>query len=105
MTSRSNQPPWDFLLSASRNTLQSFEMSRLGHAADIRKEINALIEQWVQESVDAGLARCLLNQREHAVRAAEGRSADASRANGAHSVSDNFFADRSVARPADGGRS
>jgi hypothetical protein len=26
-------PPWEFLLSASRNSLQSFELSRLAHAA------------------------------------------------------------------------
>lgn len=48
MPARSPQPPWEFLLSASRNSLQSFELSRLAHAANLRKEISALIDQWME---------------------------------------------------------
>jgi len=33
MQIRNALPPWEFLLSASRNSLQSYELSRLGHAA------------------------------------------------------------------------
>jgi hypothetical protein len=32
------QPPWDVLLGASRNTLQSYELSRLNHAANIGRK-------------------------------------------------------------------
>src|SRR4029077_14482214 len=38
------QPPWEFLLSASRNSLQSYELSRLSHAANLRKEIMQLLD-------------------------------------------------------------
>src|SRR5205807_1494251 len=43
------QPPWEFLLSASRNSLQSYELSRLAHAANLRKEIGASLDQWMEE--------------------------------------------------------
>jgi hypothetical protein len=36
------------LLSASRNSLQSYELSRLGHVANLRKEIVALVDQWIE---------------------------------------------------------
>lgn len=42
MTAQSS--PWEFLLSASRS---SFELSRLAHVADIRKEMQALISHHV----------------------------------------------------------
>jgi hypothetical protein len=36
--------PWEFLLSASRNGLQSYELSKLSHASNLRKEVAALID-------------------------------------------------------------
>jgi len=53
-------PPWEFLLSASRNSLQSYELSRLSHASNLRKEIAALVDQWVEENSSAMLARWLM---------------------------------------------
>jgi len=44
------QPPWEFLLSASRNSLQSYELSRLSHAANLRKEITQLLDSWLEET-------------------------------------------------------
>ena len=41
------QAPWEFLLSASSNILQSYEISRVGHAANLRKEIAALLDPWL----------------------------------------------------------
>jgi hypothetical protein len=58
------QPPWEFLLSASRNSLQSYEFTRLAHAANLRKEISALLNQWLEENAAAMLARWLMDQRE-----------------------------------------
>src|SRR5437660_11635084 len=58
------QPPWEFLLSASRNSLQSYELSRLSHAANLRKEVAALVDQWVEENSAAMLARWLMDKRE-----------------------------------------
>ena len=103
MVTRPSQPPWEFLLSASRNSLQSFELSRLAHAANLRKEIVAMLDQWLEENAAAMLARWLMEQRERSARAPEALSATESRGNGTHSVSDNFLADRGAPRPVVGG--
>src|ERR1700739_4081950 len=50
-------PPLDYLQAASRASLQSFELTRLNHAANLRQEIAALIDQWIQETSEALLAR------------------------------------------------
>ena len=85
------QPPWEFLLSASRNSLQSYELTRLSHAANLRKEIGALLDQWLDENASAMVARWLMEQRERpAPIAAEHSDADSPARNG-HSVSDNFL--------------
>jgi hypothetical protein len=94
MTTRSTQPPWEFLLSASRSSLQSFELSRLAHAANLRKEIVALMDQWIDENATAMLARLLIQQRERSPRAPDLLSEGESRNSGAHPVSDNCFSDR-----------
>jgi hypothetical protein len=54
-------PPLDYLQAASRASLQSFELTRLNHAANLRTEIAALIDQWIQETSEAMLARWMLD--------------------------------------------
>jgi hypothetical protein len=54
-------PPLDYLQAASRSSLQSFELARLNHAANLRQEIAALIDQWIQETSEAMLARWMLD--------------------------------------------
>lgn len=54
-------PPLDYLQAASRASLQSFELTRLNHAANLRQEIAALIDQWIQETSEAMLARWMLD--------------------------------------------
>jgi hypothetical protein len=49
------------LQAASRASLQSFELTRLNHAANLRQEIAALIDQWIQETSEAVLARWMLD--------------------------------------------
>ena len=90
------QAPWEFLLSASRNTLQSYELSRLAHAANLRKEIIALFDQWVAESAAANLARWLIEQRERTISASEDPSISEGAGSNGNSASDNFLADRSI---------
>lgn len=63
MASRRIVPPWDYLREASDPSLESFELSRLNHAANLRKEIGALIEQWIAEMSEAFLARWLRQGR------------------------------------------
>ncbi len=97
------QPPWEFLLSASRNSLQSYELSRLSHAANLRKEIGALLDLWMEENSAAMLARWLMEQREHPQHVQEESPPGEPLSKNRHSVSDNCFADRSVAPPANRG--
>ncbi len=104
MTTRSTQPSWEFPLSASKNSLQSFELSRLSHAADIRKEIAALLDQWMDDHT-ATLARLLMQERERSAREPDLRFDRESRRAAAHSVSDNFLADRAVPQTENTGQS
>ena len=100
-------PPWEFLLSASRNSLQSYELSRLSHASNLRKEITALVDQWVEENSSAMLARRLMENREReraAVEATESATEAAPPAAGPLSVSDNFLRDFSAGRSNHHGR-
>ena len=94
------QPPWEFLLSASRNSLQSYELSRLSHAANLRKEIGALLDLWVEENSVAMLARWLMEQRERPPQVPDSTPGTESRLNGTHTVSDNFFAEQAAPPPA-----
>ncbi len=69
MITHTTQPPWEFLFSASPFTLQSYELSRLNHAANLRKEIGRLLDQWMEENACALLARWLIEQRDRSARA------------------------------------
>ena len=94
------EPPWEFLLSASRNSLQSYELSRLSHAANLRKEIGGLLDQWMEDNSAAMLARWLMEQRERPQQAQKDAPPREGVPTIASTVSDNFFADRAVAPPA-----
>lgn len=95
------QPPWEFLLSASRNSLQSYELSRLSHAANLRKEIGALFDQWIDETACAMVARLLMDQRERQAPVPEQPPAEEVLPQKgdprSHFVSDNVFAERAAA--------
>ena len=56
-------PPWDFFHDASIASLQSFELSRLNNAANIRRQIAALLDQWVSDNSQALLSRWVREQR------------------------------------------
>jgi hypothetical protein len=87
-------PPWEFLLSASRNSLQSYELSRLSHASNLRKEISALLDQWIEENTSAMLARWLMEHRERESPVVESASNAPQKAAAATATaSDNFLTD------------
>jgi hypothetical protein len=94
------QPPWEFLLSASRNSLQSYELSRLSHAANLRKEVAALVDLWVEENSAAMLARWLMDQREQSGRASDAAPDTDTQSEARRAGSDNFLTDRPAAKPA-----
>jgi hypothetical protein len=62
MTTSRFVPPLEYLQAASRTSLQSFELARLNHAANLRREIAALMDQWIQETSEAMLARFMLDR-------------------------------------------
>lgn len=74
MSPRSVTPPWEYLCRASLPALQSFELSRLNHAANLKKEIDALLDQWLDETVAALLARFLMRNPGESGPATRGRS-------------------------------
>jgi hypothetical protein len=106
MTARTNQTPWEFLLSASRNSLQNFELSRLSQVANLRKEIAVLLNQCIEENTAAMLARCLLDERERAAHASGSQRQEngPNAAGEPRSASDNFFADRVASKHGSGDR-
>ena len=61
MPSEFVNPPWDYLRVASTPSLQSYELSRLNHAANLRKEVAVLVDEWVENYACALLARWLLD--------------------------------------------
>jgi hypothetical protein len=63
---RADNLPYQFLLKASVPTLESFELSRLNHAANLKKQISALIDQYLDESAAALLARAMIMRMNHA---------------------------------------
>ena len=64
-------PPIEYLREASQSSLQSFELSRLNHAANLRREISTLIDQWIRENSEALLARWVLDHRASAIESAK----------------------------------
>ncbi len=95
MTLSKPQPPWEFLRSASRTSLQSFELSRLSHAANLRKEIAVLLDQWMEENSAAMLARWLIEQQ-RPIELQEIAPAAEMLPEARHSVSDNIFSNRAA---------
>lgn len=73
MASHRVTPPWHYLHEASDTSLESFELSRLNHAANLRKEITALLEQWIEVSAEAFLARWVREDRKLPPSRARGR--------------------------------
>ncbi|MGB2589810.1 MAG: hypothetical protein WBG02_13705 [Candidatus Acidiferrum sp.] len=78
-------------------------MSRLAHASNLRKEIGALLDQWMEENAAAMLARWLMEQRERSARVPDALAASEAGRTGAHSVSDNFLSDRTATQPVNSG--
>jgi hypothetical protein len=63
MATRQVTPPWEFLRDASKPSLESYELSRLNNAANLRREITALLDQWIEDNSQALLARWVRDRR------------------------------------------
>jgi hypothetical protein len=49
-----------YLVTCSKNALESVELARLNQASNLRKELRQVLEDWIESEVDARLARRLL---------------------------------------------
>lgn len=56
-------PPLHYLLRCSRTSLEAFELARLNRIANLRKEFDEMLEQWVEAEVEARLSRWILEMR------------------------------------------
>jgi hypothetical protein len=57
----------EYLQNASPSMLHNFELSRLNHVSNMRKELRVLVDQMVNDMSEALLARALLNHRKEIV--------------------------------------
>ncbi len=59
----SAQPPLEYLISSSEESLESFELSRLSHVANLRKELRMVLDEFVEAEIQARIARWILEGR------------------------------------------
>jgi hypothetical protein len=52
-----------YLLACSEASLESFELSRLNRASNLRKELSQVAEEWVEAEVSSRLARLIVERR------------------------------------------
>jgi hypothetical protein len=55
--------PFEYLLTSSSASVESFHLSRLNAVANLRKELHELFEEWVEAEVQARLAQWLLARK------------------------------------------
>jgi hypothetical protein len=65
---RKKATPFQYLLECSQMSLEDFELARLDRAANLRKQLRDIAEEWVEAEVEAQLA--------HWVRGNRGRSGE-----------------------------
>ena len=56
-------PQLHYLLHCSSASLEAFELARLNHIANLRKEFGDLVEEWIEAEVEARLSRWILDMR------------------------------------------
>lgn len=59
----SGRPNLKYLLACSEESLESFELSRLNRASNLRKELSQVAEEWVDAEVASRLARWIVERR------------------------------------------
>jgi hypothetical protein len=60
---RYEKPPVEYLRQCSSTSLRYFEMSKLEHAANLRRELAVLLDEMMEETALALLARWMLERR------------------------------------------
>lgn len=65
-----------FLVDCSTNSLGEFELARLNEAANIEKQMLALMRQYLKTSSEADFARWMMEHREELLRTAASTQAE-----------------------------
>ena len=60
---RDPQSPLEYLVTSSQTSLEAFELARLNRAANLRKELRDVLDEWMQTEIDARMARWILECR------------------------------------------
>ena len=60
---RFGKPPVEYLRQCSSTSLRYFELSKLEHAANLRRELTVLLDEMMEETALALLARWMLERR------------------------------------------
>jgi hypothetical protein len=58
------RPPLEYLATCSKVALESFELARLNEASNLRKEVQQILQGWIDTEVDARLARWILDSKQ-----------------------------------------
>jgi hypothetical protein len=59
-----SEPSLEYLLGCSKISLESFGLSRLNRASNLRKELSQVAEEWVAAEVSFRLARLIVDRRD-----------------------------------------
>jgi len=60
---RDKTTPFQYLLDCSQMSLEDFELARLARAANLRRQLRDIAEEWVEAEVEAQLARWVRENR------------------------------------------
>ncbi|HMD31672.1 MAG TPA: hypothetical protein VKG84_07165 [Candidatus Acidoferrales bacterium] len=85
-------PPVEYLRECSSTSLRYFEMSKLEHVANLRKELTVLLDEMMEESALALFARWMLEKRTGAAAPGNGHAAGAGAARRARRLLADFVA-------------
>jgi hypothetical protein len=58
-----SKPPFHFLATSSKISLESYELARMNAAANLRRQLLDLADQWIEAEVESRLARWVLEHR------------------------------------------
>jgi hypothetical protein len=68
---RKKPAPFQYLLECSQMSLEDFELARLDRAANLRKQLRDIAEEWVEAEVEAQLAHWVRGNRRRSVERTE----------------------------------
>ena len=68
---RKKSAPFQYLLECSQMSLEDFELARLDRAANLRKQLRDIAEEWVEAEVEAQLAHWVRGNRRRSVERTE----------------------------------